>query len=71
MIGLPQAAVLSFGGFPGVGNELFAVSWSTLILDTDRECFILDVPKERLETAPGFDQGQCHPWPIHAGTLAR
>ena len=56
-------AVLSFGGFLGVGNKLFAVPWSALILDTDQECFILDVPKERLETAPGFDKDQ---WPSMA-----
>jgi len=56
-------AVLSFGGILGVGNKLFAVPWSALVLDADRECFILDIPKERLETAPGFDKDQ---WPSMA-----
>ena len=56
-------AVLSFGGFLGVGNKLFAVPWSALILDADRKCFVLDVPKEQLETAPGFDKEQ---WPSMA-----
>jgi sporulation protein YlmC with PRC-barrel domain len=56
-------AVLSFGGFLGMGSKLFAVPWSALILDADRECFVLDIPKERLETAPGFDKDQ---WPSMA-----
>lgn len=56
-------AVLAFGGFLGIGEKLFAVPWRALVLDADRKCFILDVPKERLERAPGFDKGQ---WPSMA-----
>lgn len=53
-------AVLSFGGVLGIGNKLFAVPWNALSLDRDRREFILDVPKERLENAPGFDKDN---WP--------
>lgn len=53
-------AVLSFGGALGIGNKLFAVPWSVLTLDEDEKEFILDVPKERLEAAPGFDKDN---WP--------
>jgi len=56
-------AVLSFGGFLGMGDKLFAIPWSALTLDTDQECFILHVPKERLENAPGFDKDH---WPSMA-----
>ena len=56
-------AVLSFGGFLGVGSKLFAIPWSALTLDTVDECFILDVPKERLKNAPGFDKDH---WPSMA-----
>ena len=31
-------AVLSFGGFLGMGNKLFAIPWSAFTLDTDQEC---------------------------------
>src|SRR5262249_35432139 len=48
-------AVLSFGGFLGMGDKLFAIPWSALVLDAAEKRFILDVPKERLEDAPGFD----------------
>jgi sporulation protein YlmC with PRC-barrel domain len=48
-------AVLAFGGFLGVGAKLFAVPWQALQLDTVNKRFILDIDKERLKAAPGFD----------------
>src|SRR5882762_2063499 len=42
-------AVLSFGGFLGIGQKLFAIPWAALTLDEDRKCFMLDVDKSTLE----------------------
>lgn len=56
-------AVLAFGGFLGIGEKLFAVPWRALMLDADRKCFVLSVPKERLKQAPGFDKDH---WPSMA-----
>src|ERR1051326_6207490 len=53
-------AVLSFGGFLGLGDKLFAIPWSTLKLDTAEQSFVLNVSKELLEEAPGFDKRN---WP--------
>ena len=53
-------AVLSFGGFFGLGEKLFAVPWAALELDTACRCFVLHVSKARLQNAPGFDK---HQWP--------
>ena len=53
-------AVLSFGGFLGMGDKLFAVPWSAMRLDMNDHVFILNVPKERLKQAPGFDKDE---WP--------
>ena len=53
-------AVLSFGGFLGMGEKLFAVPWDALRLDTRNKRFVLDVNKQRLESAPGFNPEQ---WP--------
>ncbi|MEZ5361933.1 MAG: PRC-barrel domain-containing protein [Bryobacterales bacterium] len=53
-------AVLSFGGFLGIGDKLFALPWPSLQLDSDNQRFILDISKERLEKAPGFDKDH---WP--------
>jgi len=53
-------AVLSFGGFLGMGEKLFGVPWNALKLDTQNKRFVLDVTKDRLEDAPGFDKDH---WP--------
>jgi hypothetical protein len=56
-------AVLSFGGFLGVGNKYFAIPWSALTLDAAEKRFVMDVSKEQLESAPGFDKDR---WPAMA-----
>ena len=56
-------AVLSFGGFLGLGDKLFAIPWESLTIDTSDHTFILDVPKEVLQNAEGFDQDN---WPNFA-----
>lgn len=53
-------AVLAFGGFFGLGEKLFAVPWQAMRLDTVNKCFVLDVDKEKLKSAPGFNS---HSWP--------
>lgn len=53
-------AVLEFGSFLGMGGKLFAVPWNALTLDTENKRFTLDVTKDRLESAPGFDSDS---WP--------
>ena len=53
-------AVLSFGGWLGMGDKLFAVPWQALQLDTDNKRFLLDVSKDHLKNAPGFDKDN---WP--------
>ena len=53
-------AVLSFGRSRGGDTRLFAVPWSVLRLNPDDSCVVLDVSKERLKTAPGFDRNR---WP--------
>jgi len=53
-------AVMSCGGFLGMGDRLFAIPWSALDLDTERRCFLLDVGIDRLKAAPGFDKDD---WP--------
>lgn len=53
-------AVLSYGSFLGLGEKLFAVPWNALKLDTVNKRFVLNVEKERLKDAPGFDKDH---WP--------
>jgi sporulation protein YlmC with PRC-barrel domain len=58
--GTIRYAVLSFGGFLGIGDKLFAVPWKSLQYSDAEEMFILDANKERLKNAPGFDKEH---WP--------
>jgi sporulation protein YlmC with PRC-barrel domain len=49
-------AVLSFTAFLSMGEKLFAVPWNALTLDTENKRFTLNVEKDRLKAAPGFDK---------------
>lgn len=53
-------AVLSFGGALGFGNKLFAIPMGALKIDGDKKCCVLNVEKEHLKNAPGFDKDN---WP--------
>lgn len=53
-------AVVSFGGVLGLGDKLFAVPWKALKLDSRDHAFVLDIDKQRLQNAPGFDPDR---WP--------
>ena len=55
-------AALDFGGFLGVGDKLFAVPFHSFqVKGTDKDQYlVLDVTKERLKEAPGFDKNH---WP--------
>ncbi len=56
-------AVVSFGGILGMGDKLFAVPWSALTIDHEGHKLILNVSKDRLKDAPGFDKDH---WPNFA-----
>ncbi|MCC6586273.1 MAG: PRC-barrel domain-containing protein [Bryobacterales bacterium] len=53
-------AVLSFGGFLGIGDKLFAIPWNRLFVDEENKQLVLDVDRQTLEQAPGFDKDN---WP--------
>lgn len=53
-------AVMSRGGVLGLGEKLFAVPWVSLDHDAEHGRFAMDVDRERLEEAPGFDKDD---WP--------
>lgn len=52
--------VIEFGGFLRLGEKLFAIPFSALKLNAKNKDFVLDVEKEFLEAAPGFDKDH---WP--------
>ena len=56
-------AVLSSGGFLGMGDKLFAIPWQVFELDPENKRFLLNVDKQKLKQAPGFDKRH---WPAMA-----
>jgi len=54
-------AVLGSGGFLGLGEKYFAIPWTALTSKAgEKGDFILNVDKEKLKNAPGFDKNN---WP--------
>lgn len=62
-------AVLTFGGFLGMGEKYFAVPWDNLKLvskgrssegTVEEDHYVLDVSQDALKNAPGFDKNH---WP--------
>ena len=50
-------AVMSFGGFLGIGERYYPVPWSMLKYDTARGGYVVDLSKSRLEGAPSYGEG--------------
>ena len=53
-------AILSFGGFLGMGDKNFAIPWQALGFDVDNKVAVLNIDQDRLKNAPGFDKNN---WP--------
>jgi sporulation protein YlmC with PRC-barrel domain len=60
-----QYLALSVGGVLGIGDKLFAVPFqeTRFVHDRDEMHMVLDIAKEKLEQAPGFDKNN---WPDFA-----
>lgn len=53
--------VLAAGGFLGMGEKFFAIPWDMFTVDTDDHSLVVDLNKEVLDDAPGFDKDN---WPL-------
>lgn len=58
--GKVQYAVISFGGFLGMGDKLFAYPLEKFERMTERGKLVLNVDKEKMKSAPGFEDKN---WP--------
>ena len=63
--GRVKYAAVSFGGFLGIGDKLFAVPFDAieLVKNEDESYARIDVTEQRLENMEGFNQDN---WPKHA-----
>jgi hypothetical protein len=55
-------AVMSFGGFLGMGEEEHAVPWSKLTYDTSLGGYRTDITKDQLRGAPAFTRDRSWDW---------
>ena len=49
-------AVMSFGGFLGLGEKYTPLPWSVLTYDTRRGGYVVPLAKEQLQRAPSYDR---------------
>jgi sporulation protein YlmC with PRC-barrel domain len=55
-------AVMSFGGFLGMGNDYHPLPWNTLKYDTRQGGYVVGLTREQLEGAPRFARGETPAW---------
>lgn len=55
--GQVRYAILSFGGFLGLGHDHYPIPWSMLSYDTDKGGYTVDLSKEMLDNAPSHLPG--------------
>ena len=55
-------AVMSFGGFMGIGEDYYPVPWSTLSYDINLGGYRTNITKEQLDRAPKYSQSTGWNW---------
>ncbi|OWJ63992.1 PRC-barrel domain-containing protein [Inquilinus limosus] len=55
-------AVMTFGGFLGIGEDYYALSWSMLTYNEALDAYELDVSEDQLRGAPAHDRGERFDW---------
>lgn len=49
-------AILSFGGFLGIGEKYHPIPWRVLTYDTDRNGYVISLDKQQLQLAPNYSK---------------
>ena len=55
-------AVISFGGFMGIGEDYYPVPWSTLKYDTQLGGYRVNLTEDQLKNAPKFSRSTDWDW---------
>ena len=55
-------AVMSFGGFLGMGDQHYPPPWATLKYDTQKGGYVVNLDKKQLEGAPNYDRNSEFKW---------
>ena len=55
-------AVMSFGGFLGIGDKHHPLPWSSLKYDKQKEGYVVNLDKRTLEGAPSYERDEDFHW---------
>lgn len=55
-------AIVSWGGFLGIGSDYYPVPWSALKYDTGLGGYVTNMTKDRLQNAPSFKRDTDPGW---------
>lgn len=66
--GLVEHAVMSFGGFLGMGKEMRPVPWEALDYDTDKGGYIVSAEEDKLRDSPSYERENEPPWDTEYAT---
>jgi len=55
-------AVLSFGGFLGIGDRYHPLPWQQLRYDTQLSGYVVDLNRSQLESAPNYEAQDIGTW---------
>jgi sporulation protein YlmC with PRC-barrel domain len=55
-------AIMSFGGFLGIGEKYHPLPWRTLTYDTVQGGYVIDIDRARLEGAPSYAADETSVW---------
>lgn len=62
-------AIMSFGGFLGIGESYHPLPWGVLTYDTQAGGYVVDLDRERLEGAPRYTAAEEPDWGIFGGRV--
>jgi hypothetical protein len=60
--GKAEYAIMSFGGFLGIGDSYHPLPWSVLNYDPAQGGYVVDLDRRRLEGAPTYSLDEAHLW---------
>ena len=55
-------AVMSFGGFLGIGERYHPLPWTVLTYDPGKGAYVVDLDKDTLQGAPSFSHEELQDW---------
>lgn len=66
-----EYAIMSFGGFLGIGDNYHPLPWRSLTYDTQQGGYVADIDRSRLEAAPSYQSSDVGRWddPAYGSTI--